>query len=296
MNKLDNFKPDNRISRRDFLKLLKVAGLNVLLVAFGGGYISRIEPDWLDVTQVRLALPRLPRSFSGFRLVQISDIHMGGWMNIERLRHLLDIVMGLSPDLVAITGDFVLDPKRVLNSTVDMGELESTLKSLTMHFPTLAVLGNHDYWFGAGAILAMLERSGIRTMVNSAQKVLIGDEFISIGGVDDVLEGDYRINQVLEQLPPEGCAILMAHEPDFADKSAATGRFDLQISGHSHGGQVNLPFIGPPVLPDLAYKYPSGLYRVGQMYLYTNRGVGMTPPYVRINCRPEITVFTFKSA
>jgi predicted MPP superfamily phosphohydrolase len=96
-------------------------------------------------------------------------------------------------------------------------------------------------------------------------------------------------------LPAEGCAILLAHEPDCADDSAATGRFDLQISGHSHGGQVSLPLIGPPVLPYLAQKYPSGLYQVGQMFQYTNRGVGMTPPYVRLNCRPEITVFTLES-
>lgn len=255
----------------------------------------RIEPGWLEVTQVRLALPRLPRSFSGFRLVQISDIHMGGWMNIERLTHVLDIVMELSPNLVAITGDFVLSRDLVQTSELEMGELESALRSLTTHFPTLAVLGNHDYWLDVRAVMAMLERSGVQTLVNSTQKVQNGDEVIYISGVDDVREGEARIKQVLAKLPAEGCAILMAHEPDFADESAATGRFDLQISGHSHGGQVNLPFIGPPVLPFEARKYPSGLYKVGQMYQYTNRGVGMTPPYIRLNCRPEITVFTLES-
>jgi len=288
-------KPFNRISRRDFLKLLKVAGVNILLLAFGGGYMSKIEPDWIEVTQVRLVLPRLPKSFLGFRLIQISDIHMGGWMNIERLTHLLDIVMGLSPNLVAITGDFVYADNHVPTSMQELRELESALKLLTTHFQTLAVLGNHDYWFNVHAVLAMLGRSGVRTLVNSAQKVQIGDEFISFGGVDDVSEGEDEIKLVLAKLPAKGCAILMAHEPDFADESAATGYFDLQISGHSHGGQVNLPLIGPPVLPHLAHKYPSGLYRVGQMYQYTNRGVGMTPPFVRFNCRPEITVFTLES-
>jgi uncharacterized protein len=296
MNTLNNSKPNDRLSRRDFLKLLKVAGLNVMLLAFGGGYMSRIEPGWLEVTQVRLALPRLPGSFSGFRLVQISDIHMGGWMNIERLTHLLDIVMGLSPNLVAITGDFVLGHNDVQTSIAEMGEMELALKVLTTHFPTLAVLGNHDYWLDAPAVLAMLERSGVQTLVNSAHKVQMGDEFILIGGMDDVREGDGRINQLLAKLPAEGCAILMAHEPDFAVKSAATGRFDLQISGHSHGGQVNLPFIGPPILPYMAHRYPAGLYQVGKMFQYTNRGVGMTPPYIRFNCRPEITVFTLESA
>jgi predicted MPP superfamily phosphohydrolase len=292
MNKLDNLKPNGRLSRRDFLKLLKVAGMNVFLLAFGGGYMSQIEPGWLEVTEVHLALPRLPRSFSGFRLVQISDIHMGGWMNIKHLTHLLNIVMGLSPDLVAITGDFVLGHNIVQSSAQDMKELESALKLLTTQIQTLAVLGNHDYWFDAPAVLAMLKRSGVLTLVNSVQNVQTGDEFIYIGGVDDVREGEARIDQVLAKLPDEGCAILMAHEPDFATKSGATGRFDLQISGHSHGGQVNLPFIGPPILPYMAHRYPAGLYQVGKMYQYTNRGAGMTPPYIRFNCRPEITVFT----
>src|SRR6266540_1986053 len=103
MNKLDNFKKNDRLSRRDFLKLIKFGGLNALLLLVGGGYMSQIEPGWLEVTQVHLALPRLPRSFSGFRMVQISDIHMGGWMNIERLTHLINVVKELSPNLVAIT-------------------------------------------------------------------------------------------------------------------------------------------------------------------------------------------------
>jgi uncharacterized protein len=284
-------KSSSKLSRRDLLKLLKISGLAALLVGYG----SFLEPYWLDITEVYLKLPHLPRSFSGFRLVQISDIHMGGWMNLERLTHLLEIVIGLSPNLVAITGDFVLDHNRVSTSALDMNEMESALKLLTRYYPVLAVLGNHDYWLDASAVLAMLERGGVRTLVNSVYKVQIGAEFIHIGGVDDVRDGDARINQVLERLPAEGCAILMAHEPDFADESAATGRFDLQISGHSHGGQVNLPWIGPPVLPYMAHKYPAGLYQVGRMYQYTNRGVGMTPPYVRLNCRPEITVFTLQS-
>lgn len=88
----------------------------------------------------------------------------------------------------------------------------------------------------------------------------------------------------------------MAHEPDFADTSAATGKFDLQISGHTHGGQVNLPLLGPPVRPYLGQKYPIGLYKIGNMFQYTNRGVGMARLPIRFNCPPEITIFELKSA
>jgi predicted MPP superfamily phosphohydrolase len=96
----------------------------------------------------------------------------------------------------------------------------------------------------------------------------------------------------LERLPEEGAAILLAHEPDFADLSARTGRFDLQLSGHSHGGQVKLPLFGIPYLPRFARKYPRGRYQVGKMILYTNRGLGMVHLPFRFNSRPEITLFT----
>jgi predicted MPP superfamily phosphohydrolase len=120
-------------------------------------------------------------------------------------------------------------------------------------------------------------------------------EELHIAGVDDIWEKQDRLDLVLEKLPDAGAAILLAHEPDFADQSADTGRFDLQLSGHSHGGQVVIPFVGAPLLPYLGMKYPSGLYRVGTMWQYTNRGVGMARLKVRFNCRPEITVFTLES-
>jgi predicted MPP superfamily phosphohydrolase len=109
--------------------------------------------------------------------------------------------------------------------------------------------------------------------------------------VDDVRHGDVRLNDVIAQLEENTPAILLAHEPDFADISAATDRFDLQLSGHSHGGQIVLPFYGPPRLPESGQKYPSGLYKLGNMLQYTNRGVGMDRLAIRINCPPEITVF-----
>jgi len=291
MNVDTDFKSKRNISRRDFLKLLRAVGVSV----FMGSYVSVLEPTWWDVTDIHLTLPRLPKSFSGFRLVQLSDIHLGGWTNIEHLKSIFEIVRGLSPNLVAITGDFVLDPGRTLVHSLNLDDYEVALKSLTAYIPVLAVLGNHDYWFDYRVVLKMLESSGVQVLINSAQKVQIADEFIWFGGIDDMSEGVPKLERVLKSLSNEACSILLAHEPDFADESAATGYFDLQISGHSHGGQVNLPLVGPPVLPRFGQKYPSGLYQVGQMYQYTNRGIGMTPPYVRLNCRPEITVFTLES-
>jgi hypothetical protein len=109
------------------------------------------------------------------------------------------------------------------------------------------------------------------------------------------MTGNDRLDRVLSKLPPDGCAILLAHEPDFADYSAATGRFDLQISGHSHGGQIVFPVIGAIFLPNFAKKYTSGRYNVNGMAQYTNRGLGTAEIQVRLNCPPEITIFTLSS-
>lgn len=100
---------------------------------------------------------------------------------------------------------------------------------------------------------------------------------------------------LLDQLAAGAGAILLAHEPDFADFSALTGPFALQLSGHSHGGQISLPLLGAPILPPFGRKYPRGRYQVGEMIQYTNRGLGMVQPYGRFNCRPEITLFILRA-
>jgi hypothetical protein len=115
-----------------------------------------------------------------------------------------------------------------------------------------------------------------------------------LAAVDDVWEGQADLDAALAGAPPGATAVLLAHEPDFADTVAADGRAALQLSGHSHGGQVRLPLLGPPVLPYLARRYPAGLYRAGRMQLYVTRGVGVIAPPVRFNCRPEVTVITLE--
>ena len=291
-------KSKSAISRRDFLRLLKITGLGAILFTIGGNvYMRDYEPSWVDVSEVTLSLPRLARSFSGLRVVQISDLHYGGWMTTEHLTEIVQMVIDQSPDLVTITGDFVMGEERLRQVVIEkLDEMASVLKTLSESVLTLGVLGNHDYRLDRTSVVNMLDKAGITSLNNSVHTFTRGNDTLHFAGVDDVLKHYARMDLLLPQIPDDSCAILLAHEPDYADVSARTGRFDLQLSGHSHGGQVVLPFIGPPILPYLGHKYPSGLYRVKDMYQYTNRGVGMTTPYVRFNCRPEITVFTLESA
>jgi predicted MPP superfamily phosphohydrolase len=289
-------KKEIRFTRRGFLKLVGAAALDLLLLAIGGtGYGFLIEPNRFSVETVRLKLPRLSPRFSGFRIAQISDIHMGGWMNLERLQHVADLVLAQKPDVLLITGDFLIGYEFNHASRQALEDLIAGLSPLADSVPTFAVLGNHDYWINSKAVREMLRAAGITDLTNRVFTLTRDAEHLHLCGVDDVWDGDVRLDDVLTQLKGDGAAILMAHEPDYADTSAATGRFDLQLSGHSHGGQIVLPLLGPPRLPYLGRKYPSGLYKIGEMFQYTNRGVGMARLPIRINCPPEITVFVLES-
>jgi predicted MPP superfamily phosphohydrolase len=285
-----------RFTRRGFPKFLGVAALDLFLLAIGGaGYGVLMEPNRFTVETVHLKLPRLSRRFSGLRVVQISDIHMGGWMNLERLRRVAGLVMAQKPDVLMITGDFLIGDDISEASQQAIRDLIEGLSPVADSVPTFAVLGNHDYWISAEAVRQMLRSCGITDLTNRVFTLTRSGEHLHLCGVDNVWEGDVRLDEVLAQLQEEGAAILMAHEPDFADTSAATGRFDLQLSGHSHGGQIVLPGLGAPRLPYLGRKYPSGLYKVREMFQYTNRGVGMARLPIRINCPPEITLLVLEN-
>jgi predicted MPP superfamily phosphohydrolase len=235
-------------------------------------------------------LPRLPAEFDGYRIVQVSDIHIGDWMNADRLVQVVHQVNAQSADLIAITGDFISR-----RPGAHAHDLACGLSRLEARDRVVAVLGNHDHRGNAGIVREILRASGVRELANAVYTQQRGTALLHIAGVDDILLGRDRLDEVLAALPGESAAILLAHEPDFADVSSATGRFDLQISGHTHGGQIAAPFKGPLLLPYLGFKYPSGRYQVGDMIQYTNRGVGMIRPFIRFNCRPEVTVFELRA-
>ena len=285
--------PKQVLSRRDFLKVtLASMAATTLVGASGIAYANRIEPYQIEIKPVAVTLPRLDPAFSGYRMVQISDIHIGTWMTRANLEHIVYLVNQQQPDLIVITGDFVtIEP-------VDYwaGELVPALSQLVAREGTVAILGNHDHWTNPHIVREIIRVSGLIELSNDVLTLERERSLLHIAGVDDYWMRQTDLDRVLDQLPAAGAAVLLAHEPDFADISAATGRFDLQISGHSHGGQVVLPFIGPPILPKYGHKYPLGRYQVGNMIQYTNRGIGMVAPYVRFNCRPEITVYTLQAA
>lgn len=287
---------ERKLSRRDFLKLAALPALGAASLGGGYAYAREVEPEWFDLTRIRVELPRLAPEFDGYRLVLMSDIHADDHMTPEHLSRAVRLANAEEPDLVAVTGDFAtLDDSVNGSSRESLRRLVKVLRALKPRDGAVAVLGNHDHWTDAALVREVIRESGMIDVSNGFRSLRRGGSALHVSGVDDVMEEKDRIESVIERLPPSGAAILLAHEPDFADESAATGRFDLQISGHSHGGQINVPLLGPPVLPPLGEKYPAGFYEVAGMGLYTNRGLGMLPPRVRVNCRPEITALTLRA-
>lgn len=285
-------------TRRKFLKWSGITALGAVGVGGAAGLYSwKGEPGWLEITAQSVRLPRLHPAFAGYRIVQLSDIHADeSWMNKERLEAIVALTNEQQPDMVVITGDFVTKARpRAL-------EALEALQELKARDGVFGVLGNHDYWSDSQVVRTTLEKVGVQELYDSAHTLTRGDAMLHLVGLDDLWpESDLllpvsvhadRLQTILETVPQEGAIVLLVHEPDFADVAAATSRIGLQLSGHSHGGQVRIPLLGSPVVPPLGEKYVAGLYTVGPMLHYTHRGLGMVSPQVRFNCRPEIAVFT----
>jgi predicted MPP superfamily phosphohydrolase len=254
-------------------------------------YAREVETRWVEVKRVTLTLPRLAPEFDGYRLVQIGDFHLDDWTRPERLNRVVEKVNEQRPDLVAITGDFASYSAKEL----DTRRLTEALRLLSARDGCVAVLGNHDYLTGVELVRRCIREGGVEELTNDVRTLKRGKAELHVAGIDDVMEGKSRLDLVLGKLPEAGAAILLAHEPDFADVSAATGGFDLQLSGHSHGGQVRVPFFRRLILPPFSQRYTRGLHEVGDMIQYTNRGLGFVHARLRLLCRPEITVFTLRS-
>jgi len=275
-----------RFTRRYFLKLMLGSTAAVGLYTLGGmSYAMLVEPYWLTVERVDVLLPGLPAELDGFTIAQLSDLHRSPVVAREDIARAVELALQQKADLVVLTGDYVTGSAGYALSCAE------ALSPLVVFGDVLACLGNHDHWTNADAVAGALTDAGLTVLRNAAREVADG---LWVAVVDDVWEQHADLDRALEKVPTGATVVLLAHEPDYADEVAADGRVSLQISGHSHGGQVRIPFLKPPNLPYLGSKYHTGWYAVDGMWLYVNRGVGMIPPPVRFNCRPEVTLLTLR--
>ncbi len=265
--------------------LLKIMTIGFVILFTTMAYGHKVEPNWLEVVEVPVTLPHLSAEFEGYRIVQITDVHADQWMNRDRIAQIADQMNRQHPDLMVLTGDYVN------HNSVQYASSLKAFETLKAPDGVLAILGNHDQGREQHLIRKALEEGGVQVLHNEVVSIDRKGGTLQVAGVGDVWTEQDDLSKVLQDLSGMGAAIMLAHEPDFADKTAATGRFDLQLSGHSHGGQVKIPFL-KRVTPPLGEKYPIGQYQVGDLIQYTSRGVGVSGIHIRFNCRPEITVLT----
>jgi predicted MPP superfamily phosphohydrolase len=289
-----------RISRRRLLQTGLIGAASVAL------YASEVERHWVEVTQTEARLGGLPEAFEGMRIVQLSDIHMDSFTEPYYLRQVIAQVNDLRPDLVFLTGDYVSEmPGSRAFAVGAAWQCANILKDLVCR-PLYAILGNHDIVVGANEVTEALTANGITVMNNSHLPIERGGQRMWLTGLGDPLTGRGRpelaIPESIRGIADEP-VVLLCHEPDYADRllTHPVGRaVSFMLSGHTHGGQVRLPFLGPLTLPGLGRKYIEGWFKLGShpggLQLYVNRGIGTVGVPFRFDCPPEITVFTLRRA
>lgn len=277
------------LSRREFIKISATA-----LTGFIGAatFTLVISNEINDVTVERVVVPitRLPEALEGYRIVQLSDIHLYPITSLDRVKRAVAMANALKPDLAVLTGDYVW---RNVEAIYD---LAPALASLDARQGVYAALGNHDLWADVEVVTQGFKEQSLPLLVNAGITLGTNSAPLYLAGLDDGWSGRPDLHAALAGAPKGAPVVLLLHEPDLADNMAADGRITLQLSGHSHGGQVRLPLTGPLVLPYLGNKYDFGLYNVAGMWLYTNRGLGEISIPLRYNCAPEVTEITLVRA
>ncbi|WP_068672535.1 metallophosphoesterase [Oceanobacillus sp. Castelsardo] len=281
------------MNRRTFLK----RGIGSLITLFslsGGGYFyaKELEPRMIKFQHEVIHSKKIPPSFQNFKIAQFSDTHIGFHYTINQLSELIDKINAIQPDVIVFTGDLVDNPYEF----DEYSSLQEKLKLLEAPYGKFWIYGNHDHGgYGTEIIKKVMKKSDFHLLQNSHSVIEKEfDRFILVG-IDDVMLGKPNLSVALDQVNHELFTILLAHEPDYAD-TASEYPIDVQLSGHSHGGQVRLPWIGDLYTPDYAEKYVQGKYLLNRdaFTLYVNSGIGTTRLPYRFLCKPEIHIYTLK--
>jgi len=277
-------------TRRQFLR---AAAATATLAVVGDALL--LAPNRPRIVRQEVFLPRWPERLNGFTVAVLSDFHYDPYFSIHPLHAAIAMVNRLHPDLIALTGDFVSvpmvgDERKAAFAAEPCARL---LRQMTAPHGLWAVMGNHDDATDAEHVTHALQAENIRVLANQSEPIEQDGSRFWLAGVNDVISGTADLSKTMHGVPVGEPVILLAHEPDFADE-ASQYPIDLQLSGHSHGGQIRIPFLPPLYLPELAKKYVWGTYHVGPLTLHTSAGLGTIGIPMRLNCPPEVTVLTLR--
>ena len=274
------------VSRRQFLKYT-LAGAGCALL---GSYPVFIERNLVRINGYTIPVAGLPSAFDGFTIAHLTDLHLGTLVSTDFIQGVVDRTNRLQADMIVCTGDYV----HARNTTAEIDRVWPILSRLSARHGVHAVLGNHDHWADRDRSLYWMERSGQR-LRHRCKAIERGGQRILIGGAGDYWEDQLKIDQVFSCSDENDCRLLLSHNPDSVDTGFKTP-LALVLCGHTHGGQVVVPFIGPPVLPVKNKAYSSGLITTARTQVFISRGIGWALYPVRFNCYPEIAVLKLTTA
>jgi predicted MPP superfamily phosphohydrolase len=271
------------MTRRQFLKSTSLAAAGA---AFGVGY-PLMEARWLEVSRVTLTVPNLPTAFKGKTVAFLADFHHGRYVPLSYIRHAVDMTSALNADLIFLGGDYPYHGLEYVQPCIhELGRLRAPLG-------VYAALGNHDYYNNIqGDVSAALQSAGIRELTNHGLWIESGGARFWLCGVGDYWEDIQNLPMALADTTTQDAVILLSHNPDYVEE-ITDPRVGLVLSGHTHGGQINLPIIGAPIIPSVyGQKYAQGLIQGPTAQVFVTRGIGTISPPIRLRCRPEIVLAT----
>ncbi len=269
-----------KMTRRQFINRMLVYG-GIGLV---GSYPILLGKHVLQINHYNIPVTNLPNNFHGFKIVHLTDIHYGPLVSLDFVKEIVKKANTIGGDIIACTGDYVHEK----NSTKQIDTVWPILSQLKATHGVYSVLGNHDHWADFDKSHYWAQKSG-QDLRHKSKKISKNGEEIWIGGAGDYFEDSIGIDNAFRNVPQEKCKIVLAHNPDTADQYFTTA-IDLFLSGHTHGGQVNIPFVGAPILPVRNKKYSHGYIQTSRTGVFISRGIGWTIIPVRFNCYPEIAV------
>ncbi len=276
------------MSRRGLLLGGLLGGAGALTLTGVEAYQARyVNPYSPRLERVSLRLPAGHDGLAGLRIGFVTDTHVGPFIMPDDLARATDLVAREQPDLILLGGDYVSESPRYAGGAAEV--LWELVRETRLG--GYGVIGNHDLSVSRTKIQAAVAGVGIPILRNAAVSVPFGGDVLWIAGIDETLIGNPQPAATFQQIPRGAAALALWHEPQFAERAAAQGAF-AQLSGHTHGGQIRLPGIGPVGLPADGKRYVIGLNHAAGMPIYTARGVGVYRPPMRFNCPPEVTIVT----
>src|SRR5262245_6026661 len=277
--------------RRWYNKWQRWRGIIIFCLLIGGLplYALLIEPMRLVVRKTTITLPAWKAEFRDLRVTVFSDLHVGPpHITLTRLRSIVEEANATEADLILMPGDFVQTPLGWRMAEPE--EIAAELKRLRAKAGVFAVLGNHDWWYDSTRVRRALEKEGVRVLDDQAIKIERQGKTFWLVGFSDKWAGHPNIEETVKQITDDAPVIAFTHNPGIFP--AIPPRIKLMIAGHTHGGQIWLPFIGRPVISD--EPYPIGHFIEGGKHLFVTTGIGTSICPVRLGVPPEISLLTIK--